>query len=534
MTDPVLRLEETNLVVQPGGQVRTRVTVSNPGTIVEGYRLEVLGDVAGWAEVTPPEVQVYPQQEASAVVVVSPPAGSGSPSGTFPFAVRARSVVDPASQATEEGDVEIGAVFGLQSKLTPVTSSGRWSAGHAIELTNWGNSTERLHLAATDPDERLAFLVHPEHMHLPVGSTAVASIRVRPRKPLWRGSPVRLPFQVVAEPEGAQPGPPPPPGTEPRRATLDGAIEQRPVLARGVVVVATAAVVLLGALVGWAFNRPHPPASALSTDAAVSAPTEVAAESAGPETVRVSWGRPDRVPDAYTIYVVDPATTGQPIPRTIAEHADISGELQEHPVDGLETGTEYCFQVVAQRSESRSVHSAPACVAPVPEDAETAAPTTDPTAPDTAATAGPLGSGEPSDGATDATEDTTATTGAPSAEETAEETTGGEQTSTVADSGGELAPDDWVAVIYVAVEDGAVTGGADRVLEQLRAEDFDAARLESDEYPEMGFRPDNSVVYVHGGFADADAVERFCEANPRLQEIGNAGCRPYRPGPRAD
>ena len=73
---------------------------------------------------TPAEVQVYPEQEATAVVVFSPPAGNTTRSGSFPFAVRAESVVDPDVSAVAEGDLEIGRVFGLQTKITPVTSLG--------------------------------------------------------------------------------------------------------------------------------------------------------------------------------------------------------------------------------------------------------------------------------------------------------------------------------------------------------------------------------------------------------------------------
>ena len=124
MTDPIIRLEQTALTVEPGGQTTTVVTVRNLGSIVEGFRLDALGeDVAEWTSISPPEVQVYPEQEATAVVVFAPPQGTRS--GTFPFAVRAESVVDAEVSALAEGDLAIGRVFGLQSKITPVTSSGR-------------------------------------------------------------------------------------------------------------------------------------------------------------------------------------------------------------------------------------------------------------------------------------------------------------------------------------------------------------------------------------------------------------------------
>ncbi len=241
MTDPIVRLETVQLSVEPGGQGRTLVTVRNLGTIVEGFRLQILGEgVSEWAEVTPPEVQVYPEQEATAVVVFSPPAGNLTRSGTFPFAVRAESVVDADTSAVAEGDLEIGRVFGLQSKITPVTSSGRWRGKHFLEITNWGNAPIQLKLVATDPDRRLAFLIGPETLDLPLGVTGHAQLRVRTLKPFLRGAQVRLPFQVVAEPDPADaPTGPPSLIPNPRRATLDGAFVQRAIVSKLTVAIAT-------------------------------------------------------------------------------------------------------------------------------------------------------------------------------------------------------------------------------------------------------------------------------------------------------
>src|SRR6478735_4427261 len=238
MTDPIVRLETAQLSIEPGGQGRTLVTVRNLGTIVEGFRLQILGEgVSEWARVTPPEVQVYPEQEATAVVVFSPPAGNLTRSGTLPFAVRAESVVDTDTSAVAEGDLDIGRVFGLQSKITPVTSSGRWRGKHFLEITNWGNAPIRLKLAAMDPDGRLAFLIGPETLDLPLGVTGHAQLRVRTLKPFLRGPATRLPFQVLAEPDppDAVTGPPSLIGN-PRRATLDGAFVQRAIVSKVTVV----------------------------------------------------------------------------------------------------------------------------------------------------------------------------------------------------------------------------------------------------------------------------------------------------------
>ena len=80
VADPVIRLDSDRVSVEPGGQAQVGVTILNPGSIVEGYRLDVVGEgPSSWAEVTPAEISVYPQAEAKAFVTFHPPGGNAAP-----------------------------------------------------------------------------------------------------------------------------------------------------------------------------------------------------------------------------------------------------------------------------------------------------------------------------------------------------------------------------------------------------------------------------------------------------------------------
>ncbi len=195
VTDPVIRLDSDRVAVEPGGQAQVGVTISNPGSIVEGYHLDVVGEgPSSWAEVIPAEVSVYPQQEAKAFVTFHPPGGNAAPSGTSPFGVRARSTVDPDASAVAEGDVEIGKVFGLQAKIVPVTSSGRWRGRHTVQLSNWGNAPAKLRIVASDPDAALGFYVRPDVVELPLGGTGRTGLGADPEAvPAGQPSPAALP-----------------------------------------------------------------------------------------------------------------------------------------------------------------------------------------------------------------------------------------------------------------------------------------------------------------------------------------------------
>ncbi len=348
MADPVISLDTTYTTVQPGGQARLTVTVSNPGTVVEGYWLQVLGGPGQWAEVVPPELSVYPQQEATATVIFSPPSGNAAPSGVHAFGVMAMSTVDQTATRVAEGDVEIGEVHGLQGKIIPVTSAGRWRGRHVIQLTNWGNSTAQLRMTASDPDDQLGFYLRPTFLSVPPGGKATVRMSARTKHPFLRGSAVRLPFQVVGEPlNGAAQTAPPAAGMgygDPSRPVIDGAVNQKPILSKGVITLLTlllAGVVALGGYV--AFLRSQ--ASAKEELAARGSPPKpggLSVTGAGPDSVGLAWA-PVELADGYKLQHIDQQTTN------ISKVEALDGALTSTVVQGLKPDTAICFRLSATR-----------------------------------------------------------------------------------------------------------------------------------------------------------------------------------------
>ena len=289
MPDPLVVLSREFVAVEPGGQASVTVTVTNTGKIVEGYRLEVLGPgVADWAAVEPAEVRVLPRQFATATIVFSPPSGPGAPGGTYPFGVKAQSLVDADGSAVAEGDLEVGKVLELQAKIVPVTSSGRWGGRHTVQISNWGSGTARLQLVASDPDEALGFLIRPPGViEVPVGSTTVARVRVRTRHPVLRGSPERLPFTIVGEPDGARRGPVSDAAT-PDRPIVRGTFSQKPILGRALVPVMLLAVLAIAAGVFYERSLDRPAVSTLG-DGTVPKVQGLVATKVDTASIQLSW-----------------------------------------------------------------------------------------------------------------------------------------------------------------------------------------------------------------------------------------------------
>jgi hypothetical protein len=562
VADPVVRIEPTRLVVEPGGQAPITVTVTNTGQIVEGFRLTVHGAAAAWSDVVtgqPPEegdpdvLRVYPGQESTATVVFTAPPASAGAAGAVAFAVLAQSVVDPSSSAAAEGDLEIGRVDGLTASITPVTSRGRWSGRHTVRISNWGNAPATLRLTASDPDDALGFLVSPDVVELPVGRSAVAAVRVRSRRPFLRGTPVRLPFRVVAEPDppGSEPPAPTPVASDPHRPVLDGALDQRPVLTKGTVALGALGALVLAAAGVVAVTAAPPPEEEPRASSSVEPPDEPSLEILSATTAKVGWRPFARPPDSVLVFRIDPATKDQQPPVTEAEIAH-DGGVSVATMDGLPPETEVCFELAAVRGDVQSPRTDPMCEKTPPAPVAASEPPTS-TAPETPA---PTSAAPTSDGSASAsaspTDSGSATASSPPTETTEPSRTepsspdssspagssapggGGPTTSAPAPPGTPpWPPDAWVLgrPFFHSDPGGEARLATERQdLETALADIADGGLsvtvLDSRRYPELEFANSADLLVV-GPFTSAEAAVALCEPLGWAEQ----NCRAYRPGP---
>jgi hypothetical protein len=493
VTDPLVTIDPARLSVEPGGQASVAVSISNPGTIVEGYDLDVVGEPPiTWARVIPSTVSVYPHQQETATVVFTPPSGPAAPGGPVPFGIRARSQVDPASSAVAEGDLDIGRVFGLQAKLTPVTSSGRWRGRHTIQISNWGNAPARLRLVASDPNEALGFLVRPDDVDVPLGGNTSARLTVRTRKPMLRGTAVPHQFQVAGEPDQSDAGvAPAPAGFDPRRPVVDGAFTQKPILSRGVIIAGVLAGVAMVAGTAFALTRPEAPQT-FEEKGRPPAPTDLVVASSGPDSLTLAWTGVLEV-EKYQLQSLDPDS------KNVMGTQDLARELDQFPVPELQPETTYCFRLLAVRGELNSDPSNEIC--------------------------GPTTAAEPTASPTDGGPGTGSAGGGPPS--TSSPPTGPEQDGTPQPV--QFESDEWIAVVrfFPAGSVGA-RERADGLRQDLVGDGFEEAQvLFSEDYPDLPTTP-SYLVYL-GPFDSTESAIAGCD--PQMTDPP-ADCVPLQPAPK--
>ncbi|MFR9728805.1 hydrolytic protein [Saccharopolyspora sp. MS10] len=232
-------LENTTIVVAPGGEATTNLVVRNGTDIVEAYEFEVVGDSAAWATVEPERLSLYPGTQGTATVVLRPPRSAEVRAGEVPLGVRVRPVERPDLVSVPEGTVRVEPFQQLRAWLAPQRRRAWRTGRYRVVLHNQGNAPIEVPLTPSDPAEELGFRLERERPDVEPGEQVEIRLRARAGGLIWFGSPASKPFLVTAAPVpvgGAEPVAAGSPGAaaEPaaRPEDLDGELHQLPILPR--------------------------------------------------------------------------------------------------------------------------------------------------------------------------------------------------------------------------------------------------------------------------------------------------------------
>lgn len=355
--DPVVTLTDEHLVVEPGGEVSTVVRVRNTSDVITEYDLAILGEMAAYTEIVPAQLSVYVGDMMEATIIIRPPYDTMISSGHLPFAVTAQSREDNDRIGLVEGELTVGAINLLQTKILPTRTKGRWRAKSRLEIHNQGTEEMTVRLRTVDPDEKLSFALAPRELQVAAGETADSFLKIRPRKSMILGSAVHLPFEISyrrkAGARDAYLGATTAGETE---AFVQSSFEQKPIIARWMMAAFAVFIILTGLFIYRATTTeidatPERPVEAPRPPANVQIAAEIG-------TVTLTWDAPEPPPASYRVLSLDPQryAAGE---VDLVEEPDVPDQidpLQRSVQVAVEEGTRKCFFVQSVAEEGpRSV-----------------------------------------------------------------------------------------------------------------------------------------------------------------------------------
>lgn len=247
------------LNVTPGGVESSTVRITNTGSIVDQFVLDVVGVLDGWVSVEPAVFNLLPGDEGVAIVTFAPPRTSEVLAGEVAYAVRVMSREDTAGSVVQEGTVMVLPFAEIAAEIVPRTSRGRRKGVHELAVDNLGNTAFGVGLLATDPDNALRLRCEPASLVTEPGTATFVKITVKPVKRYLRGPDERLSFQVLVSPEAAP------------SVTVEAALLQKALIPKGVLLalgVVVAGIAVLAVL--WQ-TLLKPSIQSTASDAAVAA-----------------------------------------------------------------------------------------------------------------------------------------------------------------------------------------------------------------------------------------------------------------------
>lgn len=261
----VATIENVTLRVDPGSEVTSEVRIRNTGMVVDRVLLEVLGAAAEWARVEPPQLNLLPGTDATAVVTFRPPRSPDVLAGDVDYAVRARSQEDPAGSVVEEGTVTVAPFSELTAELEPRTARARKAARFQLVVSNLGNHPVSTEFSALDADLLLNFRLRPPAVVCQPGTSTYVKLRAAPRKRFVRGPDQSLPFQAFVLPEAEDP------------ITADGAVLQTQMMPKWLLPALGLAVAAFAVLAALWFLLLKPTVQSTAVQAAAQQNAELAA-----------------------------------------------------------------------------------------------------------------------------------------------------------------------------------------------------------------------------------------------------------------
>ncbi|TCO55784.1 hydrolytic protein [Actinocrispum wychmicini] len=260
MTTTFAELDRPTIVVTPGAEATTTLTVRNDSDIVEAYEFEVLGECAPWTTIEPARLSLYPGTTANVTVLFRPPRSPEVTAGEKPLGIRVMPVERPETGTVSESTVVVEPFLRTEAELIPRRRRAWRSARYTVSVHNLGNTHVTASLAAAETEAQLRFRFPGQTPEIEPGALEQVRMRARARKLIWFGKPVTRTFRIEARSVAAVVVDP----VLAEQHDLDGEMVQLPLLPRWLLAVLAA---LLALILAW-FALVRPTIKSAATQAA--------------------------------------------------------------------------------------------------------------------------------------------------------------------------------------------------------------------------------------------------------------------------
>jgi len=198
-----LRVEPSLENPPPPPAMQWKLRLKNAGNVLDTFGFSFNGIAQNWVSIDPVEMQLYPNEEGTALLVVRPAADTKA--GSYPFTLRAFSHVNMNERTEVALKIEVKASLGFQMDVTPREAEIQGVRDFQVYLSSTpaANGDMWLDLAAHDQDNACDYVFQPKEILLPARQRVMSTLRVKPRAVLGPNERKQYTVKVEAVPRQA-------------------------------------------------------------------------------------------------------------------------------------------------------------------------------------------------------------------------------------------------------------------------------------------------------------------------------------------
>jgi hypothetical protein len=189
VVDVRVSVSPERLEVVPGLEQKLTISLTNPGTVIAGYTVRVLGADPSWVELEEARVSLFPDETRDLTATVTVPAGLAA--GERRMAVQVRELTPPERSVVEELVLVVPEAPNTKVRLDPLSLSIGRSGRFSLLIENAGNTAVTGWLAADDSESKVRTRFEPRQVELAPGEHLVADMRVKGKRPFIGAPAVR-------------------------------------------------------------------------------------------------------------------------------------------------------------------------------------------------------------------------------------------------------------------------------------------------------------------------------------------------------
>jgi len=199
-------ITQASVQVVPGESATIGITVKNASNVVDVLYIAVEGLDPSWYQLSVVQSSLFPGDEASGTLTLTPPKTSDAIARSYPFTIKTTSQKDPTQSTSSPVELEVQPFHSFEMKLHPQKATGATGI-YRLSIKNTGNADLNIDLEGGDPEDLCSFTFDHQRPRVSPGQEFEVEVQVTPGKRPFKGraKAYRLTITGTPDPGTAEP-----------------------------------------------------------------------------------------------------------------------------------------------------------------------------------------------------------------------------------------------------------------------------------------------------------------------------------------